>query len=411
MTDLGTLESPQAAPPSTVLDAPKNNDPSGGGAPKLTPDTQADKFEPKSAADTLREVFKEGKEPDEAPADQAADGEEEVKEEKKPAKPAEKAEKDVKADKAEEGDEKEDGEDNGGQEEKPAKQRAKDGKFAPKEPKEDRGDPRDDAPKSFLPDAKEKWANVPNTVKRDINKLIADHEKASEQSRQATERYESIRDFDELARQNGRDLRDSLMRVHQIENELQRNPIAGLNKILLEAGPRKADGQPVSLYELAQFIVSKGQQGYQQMVAQQPQQQQQQVQSNPEVEQLKQQLAQMQQQQILQSVIEPFKADHPRYDELQDDIAFFLKSGKIPDGYSPAERLEAAYDMAVRINPTSHVEKEAEDDTEEGRVAESFAGSKSIKSAPGAVSSKMELERGGSIRDILEQERKRLRRS
>lgn len=408
MTDLGTLESPKAAPPSTVLDAPVNNSPSGAGAPKLAPDGEADKFEPKSAADTLREVFKESKEPeqDEATADTEDDDKaaKEVKEEKKPAKPAKEAEKDVEGDETEQGEEGEAEADG----DKPAKQRVKDGKFAPREPKEDRGDPRDDAPKSFLPDAKEKWANVPNTVKRDINKLIADHDSTVGQYKQATERYERIRDFDELAQSHGRDLRDSLMRVHQIENELQANPIAGLNRVLMEAGPRKADGQPVSLFELAQFIVSKGQQGYQQMVAQQPQQQQAQ-QPNHEVAQLKQQLAQMQQQQIEASVIAPFRESHPRYDELQDDIAFFLKSGKIDKGYSPAERLEIAYDMAVRINPTSRIEEKAE--AEEGRVAESFAGSKSIKSAPGAVSSKMELERGGSIRDILEQERKRLRRS
>ncbi len=55
--------------------------------------------------------------------------------------------------------------------------------------------------------------------------------------------------------------------------------------------------------------------------------------------------------QVAQRFIEPFKADHPRYDELESDIAFFLKSGKIPQSLSERERLEAAYDMAERINP------------------------------------------------------------
>src|SRR3546814_1449015 len=81
---------------------------------------------------------------------------------------------------------------------------------------------------------------------------------------------------DLLARQNGRDLRQSLMQVNELEKLLKSNPIAGLNKVLMQAAPRKADGQPVSLMEVAQFIVQKGPQGYQQMMAQaqQPQQQQ-----------------------------------------------------------------------------------------------------------------------------------------
>src|SRR3546814_10299599 len=75
------------------------------------------------------------------------------------------------------------------------------------------------------------------------------------QHREALERYESVRDFDELARQNGRDLRQSLMQVNELENLLKSSPIAGPNKVLMQAGPRKADGQPVSLMEGAQFIV------------------------------------------------------------------------------------------------------------------------------------------------------------
>jgi hypothetical protein len=56
-------------------------------------------------------------------------------------------------------------------------------------------------------------------------------------------------------------------------------------------------------------------------------------------------------QQVAQKFIEPFKTDHPRYDELEGDIAFFLNSGKISSSLSEHERLEAAYDMAERINP------------------------------------------------------------
>src|SRR3546814_6668302 len=131
----------------------------------------------------------------------------------------------------------------------------------------------------------------------DVCSSDLEHETATQQHREALERYESVRDFDELARQNGRDLRQSLMQVNELENLLKSNPIAGLNKVLMQAGPRKADGQPVSLMEVAQFIVQKGPQGYQQMMAQAQQPQQQQAQDDPRIAQLQQTIVQMQEQQ------------------------------------------------------------------------------------------------------------------
>jgi hypothetical protein len=69
--------------------------------------------------------------------------------------------------------------------------------------------------------------------------------------------------------------------------------------------------------------------------------------------------------------------------------------------------------MAARINPASHASNAADEtDLEPARRAEpDFSGSKSIKSAPGAVSTDMEPERGGSIRELLESELKRTKRS
>lgn len=245
------------------------------------------------------------------------------------------------------------------------------------------------APKGFVsPTAKEKWANVPHEVRGEVNRVLKEAEELHQKAQENSQRYEAIRDFDELARSHGRDLRDSLLRVHQIETELQTNPIAGLNRVLMEAGPRKADGQPVSLFELAQFIVSKGPQGYQQMVAQSPQRQGQQ--SDSEVQQLRAEIAQMRQEQKLQeieaSIIEPFKRENPRYEELEGAIAQILKSGMIPDSVSGKERLAMAYDMAVRLNPASRIEPDEDDEpaatTNSNRAVSHFGGSRSIKGSP-----------------------------
>lgn len=393
------------APESTVLEAEPLGGPSGGGAPRTLP------------AETLRDAVA---------AEMNADGEAQAEkpddkpEADKPEKGAEKPDADAKP--AEAKDDK-----------KPA-DRAPDGKFAAKQADGDDAKPDVDAepaakgedaaekpkanghiepPAKFLPDAKETWRNTPRPVQRDIDNLVRQHETELTRHREASERYEPLRQFDEHVRQNGRaGLHETLAEVAQLEDQMGKNPVAAINQILMRVGPRKPDGQPVSLFELASAVVKMGPQGYQQAVTQQAPQQQQR-QPDPEVQQLKQQLSQMQEQQTTATIIEPFKREHPRYDELKADIALFLQSGKIPTSLSPHDRLAAAYDMAVRINPTSHAEAPAADADPEpgGRAAPDLSGSKSIKSAPGAVSAEMEPERGGSISDLLRDEMKRAKRS
>lgn len=392
MTDFATSDmSAPVAPLSTQIDTETATSPSGGGQPRTLPSD-----EKPSLRDTISTVVKEDGEAKEKAADAPATDENPKAEDAKPDKARDETGKFSQADKKNE------------PAPEPAKVEPQADKPAPQEKTEGKRYP--EPPAKFLPDSREVWRNVPRSVQRDIDVMVRDHEESTARFKETTERYESIRQYDDLARQNGRELKDSLAKVHEIESAIQRNPIAGLNKILMEIGPRKADGQPVSLMDVAQFIVSQGPQGYQQMVAeaQRPQQQQQ----DPRVQHLEQQLADVQTRHITEGVIEPFKASHTRYAELQDDIALFLQSGKIPASLSPAEKLEAAYDMAERINPPSHVTAPAAPDPEPSRLAvEDLSGTKSIKSAPGSVSTDIEAERGGSIRDLLQDELRRQKRS
>lgn len=255
------------------------------------------------------------------------------------------------------------------------------------EPAREARDSKDypEAPAKFLPAAKEKWRNTPLPVQQEVARIVREHEEQSKQFQDHAQRYESVRDFDELARQNGGDLRQSLTRVHQLEGMMRQNPIAGLNSILMQAGPRKPDGQPFSMYDIAMHIVQTGPEGYQQMVQQAPQQQGQ-PQGDPRVEQLQQRLEAMHQEQLAAKIIEPFKVQHPRFDELQEDIVFFLESNKIPQSLSAPERLAAAYDMAERVNPPSRVAATSFEDRpepqSESRADDSLSGTKSVKGAP-----------------------------
>lgn len=388
------------APVSTVLDAEPQASPTGGGVPKLSEE------KPASLRDDIEAAMRESgpeKEP-EAAKPEKADNKAQDKAEPVKAEKVEKQEEKPSADAEKpEGDEKP---------KEAADSEAKDA--TPEAKTEDKPEANfKGAPKRFLPDSHEVWRNVPRAVRRDIETMEREHTAQIDQFKDVSERYSRLRDFDELAKSNGRDLRESLMQVHRFENMMRQNPVAALNMALREAGPRKADGNPLSLYEIAQHIVQQGPEGYQRMAAvPQPQQ----PQEDPRVGQLQKELAQIKAQHLAASVIEPFKAKHPRYDELQDDIAFFLESGKVPASLSPQERLAAAYDMAVRINPASHVApapaNEDADPDPARRAGEDFSGSKSIKSSPGSVTETVDdqAKAGESTRDSILAEIRRARR-
>jgi len=250
---------------------------------------------------------------------------------------------------------------------------------AEEKPESKEAEQRAEAPKKFLPQAKELWKNTPRAVQAEVDRLVKEHEVEVAQLAERTTRYSELQEYDELARSNGRDLRESLAKMKEIEDVIQANPIAGLNKILMEIGPRKADGQPVSLYELATFISEQGPQGYNQLVARPAPQQ---PQTNHEVETLRAELSGIKAEMAAKSIIEPFAAQHPRYYELQDDIAFFLQSGKIPPSLTPADRLAAAYDMAERINPSSMSANQAYAVPDTARPVVDLNGTKSVKGAP-----------------------------
>ena len=382
--------------PSTVIDTDPSPAAGGGGQPKLT--------EEPSLRDTIAAAVKDDAEQREEPAEE--------KDEKQPEQKADKQEKDGPDDKPEKDESKADE-----QPKKEAAKKADDGnrpeaaekEQSEKQPEMDKAEKRHvDAPRTFLPKAKEVWANTPRVVQQEVDRMVREHEENSKRFEEVSSRYEAIREYDELARSNGTDLKTALSRVSELEGLMKANPLAALNRMLIEAGPRKADGQPISLFEVAKAVVESGPQQYQQMVRQQPQQPQQ----NSELESIKAELAELKQQQLAVQIIEPFKASHPRYAELEGDIAFFLHSGKIPDSLSPSEKLEAAYDMAERINPPSNASPALEaSPAQDDRRADSLSGSKSIKSAPGSVSPDMEPERGGSIRELLADEMRRAKRS
>lgn len=266
----------------------------------------------------------------------------------------------------------------------------------------------------FTPEARAKWDNVPHPVKAELFRLSQERDTEIQRYRQSHERYEQFRQFDEIARTNGRDLRQSLEKVVAVERALAANPISGLDMILREVGPRRPDGQPLSLYEVAQHIVSKGPQAYQQMAAQPMMQQPQQRQPDPEIAALRQELAAMKTEQTVVPVVNSFAQSHPDFEQLAPQIKAILESkvidGIYGSGLSYEQKLSEAYRMAGgRASMQQMPEDTGETHSEvAARPVNPDAGKKSVRGAPSNGADTATDDRETDLREMLRKEMRKL---
>lgn len=359
-------------PPSTVLNPETVKSTSGGGQ---TPLREAEG----SISSVLRAEMASMKGEAEKPVEKPV----EVKTEVKPEKPVDKKEvavKDPSAKKPEAAT---------GAAEKPVA-----GQEATERSRQSEGREHQQPPARFLPAAKEVYANVPNAVKAEISRAFKEHETELSQYRTSHESYESIREFDEMAKSGNTDLRTALSKYTGMENMLRTNPVQGLAEVMRNIG--------ITPLQYAEHIMKNPQ-----LHEYRPQQQQapQQPVRSPEIDQLKQEMQAMRHEAVARDIITPFREANPRYDELQEDIAFFLQSGKIPSSLSPIGRLEAAYDMAARINPTSvAADRQAANDIAVTDGPSKPAGTRSIRGAPADGADTAIPERELPLRALLRKE-------
>lgn len=204
-------------------------------------------------------------------------------------------------------------------------------------------------PPGFLPRAREKWGSVDPDVQSEMYRALDNFEKGKAEYQEDREFRKSIKPYEDMAKQFGTSVPNYLENTLRINQHLSQDLVGGLDVIAKQYG--------YSIQQIAQHVL---------------QQAQNQPQFAPEVSQMQQQINQLTQTiqqltqgnvqdreaarhaEIMRTVIEPFKASHPRYAELEPDIAFFLNSGKIPSTMSERQRLEHAYDMAERINPGAY---------------------------------------------------------
>lgn len=274
------------------------------------------------------------------------------------------------------------------------------GRFAPKEaPKAEVTQPpaqespktptRYEAPSRFSPDAKAAWETAPEPVRAEVHRAIRELEAGHQKYKADAEAYDAVRDFDAAARRNGGDLRRSLERVVGMEQAFQRNPLEGFQAV--------ADHFGISLKAVAAHIMG-----------QTPDQQSQQVEStmralNAKIAQLEQQIGgvtktfETQRLDATTQTVTQFANEHPRFEELSSDIAFFLQSGRTKDlseAYTLAERLNPAPAQTIPTPVASAAQPTAE--------AQTFKATKSITGAPSAGSSLPNRPGSKSISEALD---------
>lgn len=263
-------------------------------------------------------------------------------------------------------------------------------------------------PARFMPAEKELWRHVPNQLKSAVARIEREYAAEAETHAAARQFHEELREYDELAKRTGTTVKEALKSYVELEQSFARDPSGTLPRLLQKVGMNPMDAVLAVLksagatpQQFAEHVRLNP--GQYQGQAMQPMRQPAQPAPDPmasraleEVQELKHHLVR---QEVLTNVVDPFRAEHPRFDELQEDIAFFLNSGKIPDSMDDFERLAAAYDMADRINPASYRDEPQAEPAQPTALVNPVAGKKSIRGAP--TGGKAPAMRTPSIRDAL----------
>lgn len=191
-----------------------------------------------------------------------------------------------------------------------------------------------DAPARFSPDAKALWATAPEPVKAEVLRMEREMTAGLEKYREDATAFDSVREYDSMAKQYGTDLKSALDRYVAFDKALNDNPIQGLLSICADKGmnPR----------EVAAAILGQ----------QLPPAEQQTAQSERVINELRNEIAQLRQgvttiqsgsvSQTIQSFVSSLPAtDQPLFEELGTSIAALIKQGHdLPSAFATAKEAE-----------------------------------------------------------------------
>lgn len=239
---------------------------------------------------------------------------------------------------------------------------------------EGKAKPKFDAPSRFDEAAKADWDKAPDTVKGATTRAIREIEQGIEKYREAATAYEDVKEFDELARRNGNSLRGALERVSAIEDAFAKNPIEGFQKV--------ADHFGISLHALAAHVMGETpDKNRVQIEGQFAQLRNENAALRSQLQQA-QQTAQRGEYNNTLSQVQQFRQDHPRFEELHEQISDEISLLKTANPDMPRMKLlEKAYDRADRMYPATNVAAQTRTDALDDK-----SGAKSISGAPASGS-------------------------
>jgi len=293
------------------------------------------------------------------------------------------------------------------------KERAPDGKFQPKatdapaatEPAPEPKPTAFKAPPSRFDDAaRAEWEAVPEGTRGAIHRMVREADAGIQKYKADAEAFEPVRQYHEMAKQSGTDLPTALGRYVNIEQELRRDPISGLQAVVANLGIKGPNGQPVTLRDIAAHVLGQPAD----KVASRAEAQTQTL--TREIEALKRQLGsvtqhvQTQQTEAKTSAItsewQSFVAENPRATELEAEMAEFLRGFRFDDSVSVKDRLAKAYRYAAASAPepiVAHTDTPPLAQTQPAPKAETNpAGRKSISGAPNGSVQKAPQKRSRS---------------
>lgn len=228
---------------------------------------------------------------------------------------------------------------------------------------------RYEAPARFNDQGKAEWANAPESVQAEVHRTIKNLEDGYAKHKEGAERYEKFRQYDDVAKTNGRDLTESIAKVIEFEKAMAQNPLAAINFALREAGPRGPDGNPITIDDIVAHV--SGQSGDERLAT-----------ANSRIRELEAKIQHMETTAKLPDMVAEFAAKHERFEELSDVIATLIEAGTAKD-------LPAAYKLATVLRPVAAtpaaVTQQASSAAETASPAPARpnpAGQKSISGAP-----------------------------
>jgi hypothetical protein len=277
--------------------------------------------------------------------------------------------------------------------------------------------PYREAPPRFDAVAKSDWAGVPESVRGAVHQAHQQMERGIQQlqhqARQFEAFYQPLRQYDQLARQQGSSISEALDNFTGMERFLRSDFFGGLDLLINNLDLRTTDGRKATARDVAYHILNQSpeqhqltqQQNYARAQAMQVGQLQ------HTVHQLANGLQQMHYQQrlgVTMSEIDKFAATHPRFDEVSGHIKRELDLG-FP--------LPVAYNRAIALagpgNGNGHANGNGQTHAAQTRNAPAQTREeidRSISGAPnGSVSSSPRQQKSASNREALLKAARRVR--